>query len=140
MLGGLDEIALVAGRAQSLEAGAAIDPEAAADAMLGLGPRSVVVKLGVSGALERLRRGGAVSTVEQPALGPVRVLDPVGAGDAFTAGYIAATLGGAPPDDVLRVANACGAAAVATVGDHAGLPTRRELDRLLADEGLDTLR
>jgi sugar/nucleoside kinase (ribokinase family) len=41
----------------------------------------------------------------------------------------------------MRVANACGAAAVSVVGDMAGLPDREELDRLLAaTPGADTLR
>lgn len=40
----------------------------------------------------------------------------------------------------LRAANACGASAVASSGDMAGLPERAELDRLLATGGPDTLR
>jgi 2-dehydro-3-deoxygluconokinase len=139
VLGGLEEVALTAGRVTTLAAGGAVDPETAAEAMLGLGPRSVVVKLGPDGALEQLRRGGAVSSFRQPGL-PTRVVDPVGAGDAFTAGYIAAALDGQAPDEILRVANACGAAAVAVLGDQAGLPTRAELERLLDPDAPDTLR
>ena len=70
-----------------------------------------------------------------------RVVDPVGAGDAFTAGYLAFTLEGAPPDRALRAANVCGALAVSTVGDLAGLPDRTTLDALLAGPGgPDTIR
>ena len=54
-------------------------------------------------------------------------LDPVGAGDGFCAGFIAARLDGADLATALRSANACGAAAVAAVGDLAGLPDAAEL-------------
>ena len=37
--------------------------------------------------------------------------------------------------DALRRANACGAVAVAAVGDATGLPTRSELERVLAGGG-----
>ena len=57
VLGSLDEVALVAGLAGTLEAGASADPEAAAGAMLALGPHGVVVKLGADGALAHVRRG-----------------------------------------------------------------------------------
>jgi 2-dehydro-3-deoxygluconokinase len=143
ILGSVEEVALVGGEVDSLDAGYDADPIAAADALLALGPRCVVVKLGADGALARIRGGeGDLETVLAPALGAVSVVDPVGAGDAFTAGFIAASLEGATPDEALRVANACGASAVATFGDLAGLPTRRELERLLAGSGVgpDTLR
>ncbi|MFN8623651.1 MAG: sugar kinase [Chloroflexota bacterium] len=143
VLGGHDEVALVAGLAPTLEAGAAVDPEAAADAILALGPGRVVVKLGAGGALERRRTdGGSVEGWRAPAL-PVHVVDPVGAGDAFSAGWIASVLEGADGPAALRAGNACGAAAVSTVGDLTGMPTRRELDAILraADSGgPDTIR
>jgi 2-dehydro-3-deoxygluconokinase len=136
VLGGVEELAVVAGLADSLGDGAAVDPEVAADAILALGAQAVVVKLGADGALER-RVSGSVSA---PALAVDRVVDPVGAGDAFTAGYIATVLAGGSAAEALRVANACGAAVVATLGDQPGLPTRTELERLLQEGGPDTLR
>jgi sugar/nucleoside kinase (ribokinase family) len=99
-----------------------------------------VVKLGADGALARTRiDGDARATVRAPAL-PVRVADAVGAGDAFCAGFMAATLRDDGLPEALRIANACGASVAATVGDLAGLPTRAELDRLLTGGGPDTLR
>jgi 2-dehydro-3-deoxygluconokinase len=68
------------------------------------------------------------------------VVDPVGAGDAFCAGFIDARLDGLDLATSLARANGCGAAAVAAEGDQTGLPTRVELDRLLAAGGADTLR
>ncbi len=138
VLGGLDEVALVAGLAPTLEEGGRCDPAEAADALLGLGTREAVVKLGPGGALRRDARGTSLAS---PAVAVARVVDPVGAGDAFTAGYVALTLEGASPELALRAANACGALAVSTVGDLAGLPDRGTLDALLAGPGgPDTIR
>jgi 2-dehydro-3-deoxygluconokinase len=88
VLGSLDEIAVVAGAAGSLYEGASVDAEAAADALLALGPDTVVVKLGAEGAVSRTRRHGGTASVRGAAFGPIRVIDPVGAGDAFCAGFL----------------------------------------------------
>ena len=76
------------------------DPEAAAWALAKDG-REVVITLGKEGALwsdgERVERGRA-----SPA--PARV-DSTGAGDAFTAGWLAARLSGEEPAEALAAAN-----------------------------------
>jgi 2-dehydro-3-deoxygluconokinase len=95
------------------------------------GPREVVVKLGARGS------AAMVDGERWAAPGfPVRQLDPIGAGDAFAAGYLAATLWGAPPEERLRTANAMGAFCVQNVGDYEGLPSRRELTAFL-DQTVD---
>ena len=86
------------------------------------GPGEVVVKLGARGCVaevdgERFTAPGF----------PVRQADPIGAGDAFAAGYLAATIWGSPPQERLRTANAMGAFCVQDLGDYEGLPSRREL-------------
>ena len=139
VLGGLDELAVLAGT-ETLEVGAREDAESVARAVLELGPERVVVKLGPAGALELAMLDGRPVVTGGAAYPVPRVVDPVGAGDAFCAGYIAATLEARPTDDVLAWANACGAAAASTLGDQAGLPTRAELERLLDHGSLDTLR
>ena len=93
-----------------------------------------VVKRGERGAVGC--RGSEVA--EDPGIA-VAAVDVVGAGDAFTAGYLDALLDGASLADALRRANACGAIAVSAVGDATGLPTRSELQRVLAGGG-DVLR
>jgi 2-dehydro-3-deoxygluconokinase len=134
VLGSHDELALIAGAAADTA------PEDVAADVLTLGPERVVVKLGADGALE-VARGSDGTVVTRAAAYPVpHVVDPVGAGDAFCAGYLAARLEDLPSADALAWANACGAAAAATFGDQAGSPTRAELDRLLATGGPDTLR
>src|SRR3712207_2853313 len=79
------------------------------------GPREVVVKLGARGC-------SAVVDGERwssPGF-PVRQVDPIGAGDAFAAGYLAATLWERPPGERLRTANAMGAFCVQNLGDYEG--------------------
>jgi ribokinase len=49
------------------------------------------------------------------------VVDTTGAGDAFAAGYLAASLGGSTENEALVVANACGALAAETRGARARL-------------------
>ena len=87
-----------------------------------MGPQEVVLKRGKEGSVVVI--GGEV--FEQPAF-PVEDVDPVGAGDAFDAGYLAGHLWGLEAEDRLRVANAMGALSVATLGDYEGLPDREEL-------------
>jgi 2-dehydro-3-deoxygluconokinase len=87
-----------------------------------LGPREVVVKDGARGC-------AAVIEDEEhvvPALA-VTAIDPVGAGDAFVAGYLAERLAGECPAVRLSTATAMGAYAVTVPGDCELLPTRAEL-------------
>src|SRR5262249_20250682 len=95
-------------------------------------------RFGVEAVVTHGERGAAGcrgdEVVEIPGI-DVRVVDVVGAGDAFTAGYLDALLHGASLTDALRRANACGAVAVSAVGDATGLPTRAELERVLAGGG-----
>ncbi|ADB53089.1 sugar kinase [Conexibacter woesei] len=91
--------------------------------------RVVVVKLGADGALAVTAEG-----THPVAPVPIVPVDPVGAGDAFAAGYLAELLAGAPLAVRLRTAATCGAAACTTRGDWEALPTRAELARLDAPE------
>jgi 2-dehydro-3-deoxygluconokinase len=124
VLGSPDELAVVGDRAPgagSLEV---------AGAVLALGPTVAVLKLGAAGAL--LVTGDAASPpISRPALPLPTVIDPIGAGDAFCAGFIAARLEGSPFERALDQANACGAACAAALSDQAGMPDRDELAALL---------
>lgn len=71
----------------------------------------VVVSMGAAGAL--FVDGGDAVVARPP---KVTVASTVGAGDAMVAGTIAALLRGEPLAGVARLATACGATAVATVG------------------------
>jgi 2-dehydro-3-deoxygluconokinase len=130
VVGDRDEASVVTGKAEPSDAAGLLD------ALLALGPGLAVLKLGAEGALARAIDGEAVT---RPGLAVVPV-DPVGAGDAFCAGFISARLRGMDLATALDVGNACGAAAVAAIGDQAGLPDSVELARLLAGSPQDTIR
>lgn len=131
VLGSIDELALLA------DGDPATDVAELAAVITTLGPSTVVAKLGPDGALG-LDRGA--TPIHVPAIQMATVVDPVGAGDAFCAGFIAGRLDGVDLPTALRMGNGCGALAIAAAGDQAGLPDRSELGRLLAAGGPDTLR
>jgi sugar/nucleoside kinase (ribokinase family) len=88
------------------------DPARAARALAARAQaREVVVTLGADGALHC--DGATVLHAPAP---PATVVDTTGAGDAFTAGWLAARVRGAVPAEALRAACAAGAAAVARDG------------------------
>ncbi|SNS70581.1 2-dehydro-3-deoxygluconokinase [Asanoa hainanensis] len=94
-------------------------------ALLDAGVTEVVVKRGAAGATGHTTR----ETVHTPAR-RVRVVDVVGAGDAFVAGYLSGLLDDLDLTGRLDRAVTTGAFAVASPGDWEGLPTRSELDLL----------
>ncbi len=96
------------------------------------GPQEVVLKRGGDGSMLLFED----RVVEQPNF-DVPEVDPVGAGDAFNAGYLAGHLWEWEPEKRLRLANAMGAMSVATLGDYEGLPDEEELRNFL--EGKEAL-
>jgi 2-dehydro-3-deoxygluconokinase len=119
-----------AGEQETALLGASGDARSRGRAVLRLGPREVVVLRGAAGAT-------AVTgdeTRAHPAL-PVTVVDVVGAGDAFVAGYLHALMAGGSPADRLDRGTRCAAAVVATPGDWEGAPSAGELDSLWSAPG-----
>lgn len=92
------------------------------------GPAEVVLKRGSAGAAALVEG----NFVESPCFA-VHEVDPIGAGDAFAAGYLFAHLSGSTPADRLRTGNALGALCVRGHGDYESLPSRKELDDFLHD-------
>jgi sugar/nucleoside kinase (ribokinase family) len=87
--------------------------------------QGVVVKLGAEGAYF------ATATSAQgyvPAFAVAKVIDTVGAGDAFAVGIISALLEDLSVTQAVQRATWMGARAVQVRGDSDGLPTRAELD------------
>ncbi|UXY32235.1 sugar kinase [Streptomyces sp. HUAS TT20] len=101
------------------------DHVALAAQLSALGPAEVVIKRGPYGAYSL-----AHGTAHETAAIPTTVVDPVGAGDAFVAGYLAERITGTAVPQSLRTAAICGAAACAVRGDWEGAPERAELERL----------
>ncbi|GAB2589617.1 sugar kinase [Streptomyces capparidis] len=95
-------------------------------------PPVLVVKQGAAGATVHCRRDdGTDATWFEPAL-DVAVVEPVGAGDAFAAGFLSATLRGLPPPARLRHGHVLAAVALTVPGDLAEPPPRAAADRLAA--------
>jgi 2-dehydro-3-deoxygluconokinase len=111
------------------------DTEGLAHALAALGPSQVIVKLGGRGAFALVDGVDCAS----PAV-TVRVVDTVGAGDAFVAGWLVEQIAGADVETKLRTATACGAYACSVPGDWEGAPTRRDLESMLHDQVDDVER
>lgn len=125
VFGGAEEFAVLYPGASATEAAALLHAA---------GVGQVVVKQGPDGA--------TVFTVDGVTAAPgfaIDVVDTVGAGDAFVAGYLSARLEGQGIADSLRRANACGAIACLVPGDWEAAPTMRDLARFL-DGGGDPVR
>jgi len=114
---GEDELAALTGR-----------PAAdAAAALLAAGVETVVVWSSDKVATAHTRSGTAT---REPV--PVSAVDPVGAGDAFAAGYLSAWLRGLPVSRALTEAAAVAALVVQSPTDTDGLPDRVGRDRAVA--------
>jgi 2-dehydro-3-deoxygluconokinase len=100
------------------------DPDALLDALAAASGGDAVLKLGAEGCLARV--DGEHHRLDAIA---VTVVDTVGAGDAFVAGYLADLLGGQQPARRLATAVRCGALACTGPGDWESLPTRVDLDQ-----------
>jgi 2-dehydro-3-deoxygluconokinase len=119
LLGGMEELGLL------LEVDS---PDAAADWALEQGLGLAVVKLGADGAL-------VATPAERRTIPPFtipRVVDTVGAGDGFDAGFIAARLLGRDPWRAAELGNVVGAHALMVEGDYEGYPTMAEAEAFIA--------
>jgi 2-dehydro-3-deoxygluconokinase len=99
------------------------------------GPDTLVVKHGEHGAtlIERDPATGVdAAPVFHPALTVLDVVETVGAGDAFAAGFLAATLAGAPPRQRLRAGH-LRAAGVLSSADDLGTPLPPDVVATLLD-------
>ncbi|RAM35633.1 sugar kinase [Arthrobacter globiformis] len=105
------------------------EPEELAQRIAAFGPSQAVIKLGAAGALALID-----GEVFRQAAVPVSVVDTVGAGDAFVAGYLAELMEDRSPEERLRTATATGAFACLVPGDWEGFPRRHELALLEAKE------
>ncbi|MEI7646624.1 MAG: carbohydrate kinase [Chloroflexales bacterium] len=115
-----------------------------ATALLGQGPAMIIVTHGGAGVLALRRGPGGVEQVEAPSF-RVQVADTVGAGDSFSAGFLAALAEGGAlnraaieslPADELKTALRFGAAVAAINCTRVGSdpPRRAEVDVFLAGQ------
>jgi len=79
-----------------------------------------------------LLENGAVTAV--PYFKVERVIDTVGAGDGFCAGFISGLLQGLSHPEAVKRGNLLGSMVVQAVGDWEGLPTRQEVEAALENK------
>ncbi|MEZ4700772.1 MAG: sugar kinase [Rhodothermales bacterium] len=120
VLTSLDEAALITGLS---------DPERAAARLLDTGPSTVVIKRGEEGATA----ADAEGILFAPAM-KVSVVETVGAGDAFNAGFLSGRLRGWSLAESLRLGNIMGALATTAPGDIEGLPDWAEVQAYLGGD------
>ncbi|MGP3945090.1 sugar kinase [Streptomyces sp. 6N106] len=95
-------------------------------------PGMLVVKQGGAGATAYARRPDGTDAVTFEPAPRVDVVAPVGAGDAFAAGFLSGTLRGLPVAERLRHGHLMAAAALTVPGDLGTPPSRERADQLVA--------
>lgn len=118
MIANEDEFAVLTGEG---------DPSKAVGKVLSLGPSLLVRKLGSAGVQAHTQDGSVrVPPMEVP------VVSPVGAGDGFAAGFLAAWLSKKDLPDCLRRGNAAAAIVLSNVSCSDVMPKAREIEELSA--------
>jgi ribokinase len=103
------------------------DARRAGDAILKLGTKSALITLGANGVLLH----SATQSVHVPGF-KVNVVDTTGAGDAFNGSFAVAIGEGKSPVDAARFGCATAALSVTRPGTAPSMPTRDEIDGMLA--------
>jgi 5-dehydro-2-deoxygluconokinase len=118
---------LVIGNESEFEAAFGGNPLQAARGVLDLGPRTAILKRGGAG----VRAITAEGEEDVPGL-PIAVVNGLGAGDAFCASLLEGLLRGVPLGEACRRGNAAGAIVASRLSCSLAMPTRDEVDSLLA--------
>lgn len=104
------------------------DPHRAADRLLELGLELAVVKLGPDGVIAKSRH----ECVEVPPV-PVKVVNGLGAGDAFGGSLCHGVLAGWPLQQTIRFASAAGAIVASKLACSEAMPTAEEVEAALRE-------
>ena len=114
----------------------AADEDAVAEAVLDMGPHTVLLTRGGEGAMARATADAPWGPAEAEFEGyDVDVVETTGAGDAFVAGTITALgLQQVGLAEALRYASAVGGLATTATGAMAGLPTAADVEALVAGD------
>lgn len=105
----------------------ASSPDDAATQLLREGPRLVIIKQGSQGAILATKE----KTIRQPAYPMKKIVDPIGAGDAFDAGVIYGALQGFDLEHTANFASIAAALTLRGVGGTQTAPTASEVKALL---------
>ena len=125
VIGTQEEFAIAGGSTEIMTALAAVREVTKATLVVKRGPMGCAVIDGpIPESLDAAFNGRGVT---------VEVLNVLGAGDAFSAGFMSGWVRGEDYDACTRYANACGALVVSRHGCAPAMPTRVELDHYLAN-------
>jgi 5-dehydro-2-deoxygluconokinase len=125
VIGTEEEFAIAGGSTDIVAALAAVRKVTKATLVVKRGPMGcAVIDAAIPRSLDDAFNGTGVT---------VEVLNVLGAGDAFSAGFLSGWVRGEDTDACCRYANACGALVVSRHGCAPAMPTRVELDHYLAN-------
>jgi len=122
-------------RLTSMPTGSRAEVIAAAKSLQARGAANVLVTLGADGSL-LLRADGTLIEQEAVPIPGGKMIDATGAGDAFRAAFAIALVEGRTIAEGMRFGAAAGAIAVSRFGAEPSLPTRAEVEALLAGKPL----
>jgi ribokinase len=108
-----------------------LEPEQAAKQLLAKGAAGVILKRGAEGSYLMKAGGGA----EWIPPFHVKAVDTVGAGDAFNGAFAVALLEGKDAPTAARFGSAAAAVSVTRHGAQDAMPTRAEVEALMASSG-----
>ena len=111
------------------------DVESSAETLLSLGPRVVVVTLGVEGSFCKT----VEESFHQPAF-QVNVVDTTGCGDVFHGGFTYGMLQGWPLKEVAEFASSVAALKCRALGGRAAAPTFSEVKEFLLKRGSEEVK
>ena len=100
----------------------------AAEKLIGRGAKNVLITLGAAGAA----MFGAAGEQYSPSARGVTAVDPTAAGDSFIGGFCYSLCSGKSVEEAMRFANHTAAITVSRMGAIPSLPTRTEVEALLA--------
>ncbi|HET7136168.1 MAG TPA: PfkB family carbohydrate kinase, partial [Casimicrobiaceae bacterium] len=124
VIGTIEEFNIAGGNDDIMRSLAEVRRHTAAVLVVKRGPLGcAVIDGGIPASLDAAFNGAGVN---------VEVLNVLGAGDAFSAGFLSGWVRGEDYDACTRYANACGALVVSRHGCAPAMPTRVELDYFLA--------
>lgn len=129
------------------------EPLEIANYYLERGTGAVIIKLGAEGAYFKIntvrdtdnkksvsnRSGKIFSKLSEgivPGYTPDKIVDTVGAGDAFAAGVACAVLEGLPLEQAVAAGNAMGAIVISSQGDNDNLPDKERLQSFMRTAGM----
>jgi len=109
----------------------AVEAEQLANAILGMGSRGVVLKMGSRGAYMASQEG----IRESVAAFPVKAIDTTAAGDAFNGGFATGMMLGKSPAESARFAAAAAAISVTRSGAQQSMPVMSEVEHMIKRSG-----